>query len=73
MVDQMVKEAKIRRGNRTLSAFIVGGIIGLFVFSGLEVALLAGGLFSIFVWIWESREVDRVKKIQNPWEGKDGQ
>jgi len=70
MVGQMVKEAKTRRENRTLSAFIIGGIIGFFIFSGLEVALLAGGLFAIFVWIWESKEVDRMKKIQNPWRDK---
>jgi hypothetical protein len=72
MVEDLVKAAKDRRWGRTIGALIVGTVIGAFIFSSLDISFFGGLFCAIVVWTWESKEVDRVKKIQNPWRDGDG-
>jgi len=70
MVEEMLKTAKEQRRNRSLAAFIVVGIIGMFVFADLGTGLMGGALAWLAVWVAESREVCRVQRIQKPWRGE---
>lgn len=70
MVEELLKEAKKRRGSRTTSAFIVGGVLGFFMFVDVGTCLLAGLVLALVVWFYNSLEVDRLAKIQKPWRDK---
>lgn len=67
MVEELVKAAKERRWNRTIGAFIAGLVIGAFIFSEFDTGLCGGLFCAAIVWVLESKEVDRVSKIQKPW------
>jgi uncharacterized membrane protein YeaQ/YmgE (transglycosylase-associated protein family) len=67
MVKDMVEQAKTQRRRRSLTALVVVGLIGIFVFSDAGTCVLGGLGAFIGTWFFESFNVYRVTQIEQPW------
>lgn len=67
MVKDMVEAAKAQRKRRSLAALVVGGLIGIFIFSDAGTCIMVGLGAFIGTWFLESFNVHRVTQIEQPW------
>lgn len=67
MVRDMVEQAKAQRKRRSVAALVIGGLIGIFVFSDAGTCILGGLGAFIGTWFFESFNVYRVTQIEQPW------
>lgn len=67
MVKDLVEAAKAQRKRRSLTALVVVGLAGIFIFSDAGTCILGGLGAFIGTWFFESFNVHRVTQIEQPW------